>query len=175
MKRIALILMMMITTLFSSAKTYTIIGKGLNGEVPSKGSISYTQNDNYSELKVYISDLVQKSFTLCNMRIIDDYSLKYEVFQDKGKFVIVRQDSSNPNVFYFEIPNFYEGQSGTIQYKTTLGNIEHKGNPVGNQNADQAKHKAQAMASLFGDSTTPNNQVIKIDNSGGGFINIIWT
>lgn len=54
--------MMMITTLFSSAKTYTIIGKGLNGEVPSKGSISYTQNDNYSELKVYISDLVQEAF-----------------------------------------------------------------------------------------------------------------
>lgn len=162
MKKIVFFSLFVMSSLLVSAKTYTILGKGSNGETPAKGSISFNKDDTFSVVKVFVSDLVQKTFTLCNVHIIDDFTLKYEVYNDKSRSVIVRQDSSNPNVYYFEVPNFYEGQSGTILYKTTSDNAEYSStSPI---------EKATAMGSLFGSSSTPANQSnpISMSNAQGG-------
>lgn len=118
----------------------------------------------FSDLKIYISDLVQKSYSLCNARIVDDYTLKYEVYSDKSSSVIIRQDSSDPNVYYFEVPNFYEGQSGSILYKTTLGDVDYSST----SSADQAIDKAAAFGSLFGNPSDPSSQSTSMRNNQSG-------
>lgn len=117
MKRILVMCLLALVGISAFASAFTIIAKGKDGATPAKGTIYLsTPTDTHTTVKLYISEIVHKEFSdFCHTMIVDEYTVRYAF--NNGDTITVSQDVDQSDIFYFELPNFFEGQSGTIVYK----------------------------------------------------------
>lgn len=132
MKKVFAICMFTLVGISLFASQFTIIAKGRDGMTPAKGTIELnTLDEIYTSVKINISEIVYKEFSGgCSKILVDEYTVKYTF--DKGYSILVSQDANLQDIYYFEVPNFFEGQSGTIVYKTQYPSKQGGsfGNPV---------------------------------------------
>lgn len=159
MKKIVSLLLSLSIYLICSAETYVIVEETDNS-LAAQGTIDYYRTDSCAELNLQIGDLIRKKFLLTQQQFIDDKTIIYAT--DNGS-VIIRQDDVASNVFYFEVPNFYAGMSGTIVYKTLTSKMFNQ--------MQNARSNAQRVGELFGkyEYSLAKRSVIQLPTPGNDF------
>lgn len=124
MKKVLCMFALLMASLLSFADTYSILAKGKNSEESATGIIRTYPYQAVLSITVEINDLISKEFRVDKSKtIVDDYTVRYAILYidghsvKPGQYITIRLDKTDSSIYYFEVPNFYQGQSGTICYK----------------------------------------------------------
>jgi len=157
MKRILFSALLLVSALMANAfdNRYQIVAKIENGvEKPYQGVITLTGSQNYrglveyNHLTIYISDIINYSWSIMRKDILDEQTVRLTDYGNKS----LTYKQLNDSLFVFDLPLFYGSKQGTVKYKAVI-----EGEPQEAAAAAAKQAKAQdALHGLFGSGSGTN-------------------